>query len=100
MSEENVMSKWSDYTFDVCPFCGGNMGIFAASYAFQLCFILCQHCSEQSQSAYVYDEGTTFQWIIPDEERNKSYMEAYKRVAAICNPLPECELSKAATWQT
>lgn len=75
------MRKWSNYTYDICPFCGGNMGMFAPTYAFNFCFALCPHCNEQSQSAYVYDGGTTFQWVIPDEKRNESYAEAHKRVA-------------------
>ena len=78
-----MMNKWSDYTFDICPYCGGSMGVFAPAYAFQFCFALCPHCGEQSQSAYIQDYGKkTFEWIIPDDERNESYMEAHKMVAS------------------
>jgi rRNA maturation protein Nop10 len=75
------MNKWAEYTFDICPFCSGPMGIFAPTYAFNFCFAQCPHCGGQSQSACVQDGGTTFQWIIPDGERNKSYIEAHKMVA-------------------
>jgi len=75
-----MLDKWSDYTFDICPYCGGHMGVFAPTYAFNFCFAECSHCGGESQSAYVYDGGTTFQWIIPDEQRNEIYVEAHERV--------------------
>ena len=78
-----MLEKWSDYTFDICPFCGGNMGVFAPTYAFNFCFALCPYCDGQSQSSYVYDGGTTFQWVVPDPEWNQICVESHKRVQAM-----------------
>lgn len=69
-----MLNKWSDHTFDVCPFCGGHMGIFAPTYAFNFCFVGCSHCGGESQSAYV--KGT-FQWVLPNMEMIEIHMKAY-----------------------
>ena len=74
-------TKWSDYTFDICPYCGGHMGMFASMYAFQFCFICCPHCGGPSQSSCVFDKGTTFQWVLIDDHANQICVEAHKMVS-------------------
>ena len=75
-----MLDKWSDHTFDICPYCGGHMGLFAPTYAFNFCFVGCPHCGGESQSAAIHDGGTTFQWIIPDIQANQIYSKAREMV--------------------
>lgn len=74
------MNKWPDHTFGICPYCGGHMGIFAPTYAFNFCFAGCPHCGEESQSAYV--DGT-FQWVVPDPGWNRICVESHEMVQSM-----------------
>lgn len=76
-----MLNKWSDYTFDICPYCGGHMGIFAPTYAFNFCFMGCPHCDGESQSALVHTtQGVTFQWVLIDAALNRIYGKPHERV--------------------
>jgi len=81
-----MFSKWSDHTFDECPFCGGHTGQWAPTYAFNFIFMECSFCGGLSQSAHVQDGGTTFRWVIPDHDYNKMLVEEHAMVAEALYP--------------
>lgn len=78
-----MMKKWSDHTSDICPYCGGHTAIWASTYAFNFAFMECQFCKGLSQSAFV--DMMEFQWIIPDWDANRIYMEAHEMVSEVLN---------------
>lgn len=65
--DAKMMEKWSDHTSDTCAHCNKPTEMFAPTYAFNLCFMICPHCDKENQSAYV---NGTFQWIIPPSVKN------------------------------